>query len=399
MRNWFLDLSSEGKVILAFSFLITVGTLLLLLPISTPPEKSLSITDAVFTSTSAVCVTGLIVVQTPWHFTWFGELVLLLLFQLGGIGIVLGSTLIFLEFTRSIGMNQRFSLQKTFSGFQYETIKKIYRKVFGLFFFVEFLGAAILTWQFLGEKSFSNALWHGIFHSVSAVCNAGFSVNPDSLVGYQNDPVVVLTVVVLIIFGGLGFPVLADLFHFVKKENGHSLHTRIMVLGTVVLILLGGLLFAVLEPGAGWMGWLFQSVTARTAGFNTVQIAEWGTPALLILMLLMFVGAGPSSTAGGIKITTFFSVVAHLFGRMKRREETHLLNRRLPEELETDLRSVTDPVEAIVQSSIDHRVTSIVFRPREKGFLSTLLDEGVESKMLRNSPVPVISLPMGDREE
>ncbi|MFB6347432.1 MAG: TrkH family potassium uptake protein, partial [bacterium] len=333
MLFWYRKLHPGIRIILGFAFLILIGTLLLLLPISTAKGKTLTVTDAVFTATSAVCVTGLIVVQTPWHFTWFGELVVMLLFQIGGIGIVLGSTMVLIGIKGSMGMDQRFALQESFMNWPYEKVKEAFVRVIALFFTMEALGAAILSWQFSKGMEWHRAVWHGIFHSISAVCNAGFSVNPDSLVGYQSNPIVVLTVAVLIVFGGVGFVVIADVWDYFEQGNKISLHTRTMVIGTLVLLAFGFGIFMVLEPNSGPLGWFFQSVTARTAGFNTVDIAAWGTPATLILMFLMFIGAGPASTAGGIKITTFFAACADVVCRMKQRKNVHWLNRRLPSDL------------------------------------------------------------------
>lgn len=333
MFNWFLNFHPGIRLIIGFAVLIVLGTILLLLPISTPPGKSLSFTDAVFTATSATCVTGLIVVQTPFHFTWFGELIILLLFQTGGIGIVLGSTMILMGIKGSMGMEHRFALQESFINWPYEKVKKAFGRVFSLFFLFEFIGAGILTWQFSNKMSFPRALWHGIFHSVSAVCNAGFSLNPDSLVGYQGNWIVVLTVSFLVIFGGLGFVVIADIWDYVTESEQLSLHTRTMLIGTIALLTFGTVIFMLLQPDAGLLNSFYQSVTARTAGFNTVDISAWGTPAIFVLMFLMFIGAGPASTAGGIKITTFLAASADVVSRMKQRTHVHWLNRRLPSDL------------------------------------------------------------------
>ncbi|MFB6355303.1 MAG: TrkH family potassium uptake protein [bacterium] len=333
MLHWVQNQHPGIQVILGFLTLIIIGTVLLLLPISTPNGKTLTVTDAVFTATSAVCVTGLIVVQTPWHFTWFGELIIMILFQTGGIGIVLGSTMILLGIKGSMGLDQRFALQDSFINWPFDKIKKTFIRVFALFFGMEFSGALILSWEFSKHMEWHRALWHGIFHSISAVCNAGFSVNPDSLVGYQDNPIVVFTVSVLIIFGGLGFVVIADIWDYFEQNNKISLHTRTMLIGTVLLLGIGTFLFMILEPNSGLLNWFFQSVTARTAGFNTVDIASWGTPAIIILMVLMFIGAGPASTAGGIKITTFLVGCADVVSRMKQRKTVHWLNRRFPSDL------------------------------------------------------------------
>jgi trk system potassium uptake protein TrkH len=324
------------QVISGFLGLIALGTVLLLLPISTPAGKDLSFTDAVFTATSAVCVTGLIVVQTPVHFTFFGELVTLFLFQVGGIGIIFGSTMLILGVRGTLGIEQRFSVQESFLNWPFDEIRRVLFLIFKLFFTVELIGAGVLTALFAREKPFLEALWHGVYHSVSAVCNAGFSLNTDSLMSYQHDPLVVLTVAVLIVFGGIGFVVLAELIGRGKQRYRYSLHTRTMLIGTCSFIIAGMGLFYLLQPGATWLDALFQSVTTRTAGFNSANISQWATPTTVIMMFLMFVGAGPASTAGGIKITTFFAALADVYSRLKPQTGVHWLDRRLPEEMVND---------------------------------------------------------------
>lgn len=246
MFGWFRRFPPGFRVILGFVSLILAGTILLLLPASTPADRTLTLTDALFTATSAVCVTGLIVVQTPLHFTWFGELVILCLFQAGGIGIVLGSTMLLMGIKGSMRIDQRFDLQENFINWPYRRVKSALKRVFLLFFGLEAAGAGILTWQFSRDMAMPRAVWHGVFHSVSAVCNAGFSLNPDSLVGYGDNPVVTLTVSTLIVFGGLGFVVIADLWDSLASGERLSLHTRTMLLGTVFLLLVGTGLFVLL---------------------------------------------------------------------------------------------------------------------------------------------------------
>jgi trk system potassium uptake protein TrkH len=331
--QFYRQLPSGAKILGGFLILILIGTGLLLLPQSIPSGKTLTFTDAFFTATSAVCVTGLIVVQTPFHFTAFGQLIILVLFQLGGLGIAFASSLVFLSLRGSVGMDQQFAFQNTFMNWPFRTVKKAFFRVLALFFGLEILGAGILTTQFLEDHPPARALWHGIFHSVSAICNAGFSLNPDSIVGYQNNPIVLITVSVLIVFGGIGFVVIAEILNWGESRNHFTLHTRTMLLGTVVLLTFGTGVFLVLQPESGPLNAFFQSVTARTAGFNSVDVAAWSTPAALTLMFLMFVGAGPASTAGGIKISTFLATVSDVVSRMKQRETVHWLDRRLPRKL------------------------------------------------------------------
>lgn len=324
---------------------IVVGTVLLQLPLAHegPPITWL---DALFTATSAVCVTGLIVVDTGTQFSFFGQLVILILIQIGGMGLMTIGTTVLL----SLGGQPRMAVLRhwltTLAG-QQQTVRPrdILLIVFLTTLVAELIGALILFFPISRSHPIDEAIWLAIFHSVSAFCNAGFSLWHDSLTGFAEDPLVNLTVMTLIIVGGIGFVVLLESKNWIAsraKQAGNraklSLHSKIVLTGTAVAIAGGAVLFMILEStnilaGRSWTEGLliatFQSVTARTAGFNTVDIGALANPTLLILIALMFVGGGPGSAAGGIKLTTAVTVVTVVIQRLRGYHEIHLFGRSI----------------------------------------------------------------------
>lgn len=325
---------------------ILVGAVILALPPSHagPPVGFL---DALFTATSAVCVTGLTVVDTGTSFSAFGQVVILLLIQIGGLGIMTISTLVFLAF----GGGGTSVVRSTVRGLASHRPAIRARDLIGTVFLatlaVEVTGATLLFLAFVPDYPPLRALWLAVFHSVSAFCNAGFGLWPDSLVRFVGDPLVNFTVMALIAAGGIGFVVLVELRSWAASRlrgEGRveqlSLHSRIVLAASAVAIFGGALLFAVLETqnvlhGRPWgervLIALFQSVTARTAGLNTVDIAALANPTLLILILLMFVGAGPGSMAGGIKLTGAAAVLALVYHRLRGNREVRLFRRAIGE--------------------------------------------------------------------
>ena len=316
--------------IFGFLLLIALGTLLLSLPISSASTKQLPFIDALFTATSASCVTGLATLDTGADFSGFGQWVILFLIQVGGLGIMAVSTL-FILFVRRSGMLGRATLKDLYTHRGDYDVRHILRSVFFFTVTIEGAGALVLTARFMREYSTLVALKLGIFHSISAFCNAGFSLFSSSLVNYSTDLIVNITICILVITGGLGFLVLAELnsFKWTKRSwNRLSLHTKLTVCTTAILLTLGTLTFFLLErhnafahlpTSRQWLAAFFQSVTARTAGFNTVDMSQLRTDSLFATMILMFIGAGAGSTGGGIKVTTiatlFLSGWAALNGR------------------------------------------------------------------------------------
>ncbi len=312
-------------LLLSFVVVIFIGTLMLLLPKATAPGKSLSVLDALFTSTSATCVTGLIVVDTGTHFSLLGQLIILTLIQIGGLGLMTLSSFLALFFGRGMGIRERVMLQEMMNIDRLGAITRALRLAVSITFLFESVGAVLLyfSWNRPGW-TFFDRVYHSIFHSVSAFCNAGFSLNADSLMYYQNNYAAILIVAGLIIFGGLGFLVLTEIagINILKSTERvlvrkYSVQTKLVLIITSVLLAVGTVLMLSLQTIEGsWahrlMHAFFSSVTARTAGFNTVDFSLFSTPLALVIILLMFIGASPGSTGGGIKTTTVGILIASL---------------------------------------------------------------------------------------
>ncbi|MEK6549925.1 MAG: TrkH family potassium uptake protein [Nitrospirota bacterium] len=346
----FLDWARGGQytakqiVPVAFLGMILVGTLLLMLPFATE-GPGIRFIDAFFTMTSAVCVTGLIVMDTPREFTLFGELVILLGMQLGGLGYSATATLLLLALGRRIGLRERMMMMEVLNTLSMEGLVRFVKVIVAITLIIESVGALILTARFSFDMDPARALYFGIFHAVSAFNNAGFSLFADNLIGYRTDLTVNLTISTLIVLGGIGFLVYRDVL---DNIHGHrfrlSTHTKLALLVSVLLILggtLGILVFevqnektlAAMPIGDQVLAAYFHSVSARTAGFNTIDISMLATPTLYLLILLMVIGASPGGTGGGIKTTTFGIICASIWGTLKGRADVMMFHRRIPQEL------------------------------------------------------------------
>ena len=333
---------------LALSFLgvILLGAVLLALPLMTESGRGLRLVDALFTSTSAVCVTGLIVVDTPTTFSTGGEIVVLLLIQVGGLGYMTLSSLIALALGRRVSLQERLTLQEALNVQSLDDLLRFVLSVFKFTVAVELVGAVLLGWRFAGELGLVRGAYLGLFHSVSAFNNAGFTLFSTNLVAYRGDVVVNLVVTTLIICGGIGFIVLRELRHVHEKRL--SLHVK-MVLGMTGLLIVGatGAIFLIERANPATLGGLttgeallasyFQAVTPRTAGFNTVDIGALYHPTLFLLLALMFIGAAPGGTGGGVKVSTFAVTVLALWSTVRGVTEPAIFRRRIP--LETVARS------------------------------------------------------------
>ncbi|NOX90377.1 MAG: hypothetical protein GXO77_15310 [Calditrichaeota bacterium] len=329
-------------LILSFLLVILVGTALLMLPKAVAAGKSLSFLDALFTATSATCVTGLIVVDTGTHFSLLGQLIILTLIQIGGLGIMTLSSFLALFFGSGMAIRERIMLQEMFNLERLGAIVRLLRGVVLITFVVESIGAVLLflSWN-RPDWSLSHRIYQSVFHSISAFCNAGFSLNSDSLMGYSSNYSVVLIVAGLIIIGGLGFVVMIDvtrgkIFEYSdrRKVKRFSVHTRLVLIVTGSLLIGGTFVFLLIEPMEGnWLYRLvqsfFSSVTARTAGFNTIDISLLTTPTVLLLMLLMFIGASPGSTGGGIKTTTLGILIASFISIIRGKHRIELYKRSI----------------------------------------------------------------------
>lgn len=321
---------------MSFLALIVAGTLSLKLPAATPGAQPIGWVDALFTSTSASCVTGLAVRDTGTGFTGFGQGVLLTLIQVGGLGVMTFS-LFFLVLGGRASVEQRVLVEQSLAGAANLSPRQLLRVVFLFSVTCEAAGAALLYPLFAGKLE--DAAWQSIFHSISAFCNAGFSLLPDSLVRFRGDTGVNAVVMTLIILGGLGFLAVTDLLRHRGRWRPLALHTKVAVTVSAALVALGASGFWLLESRRSLAGLgaaeqalasLFQSVTARTAGFNTVDFSALAPATLLGVIALMFVGGSPGSCAGGIKTTAAATLLLTLRAELTGRRHVNVFGRTLP---------------------------------------------------------------------
>lgn len=323
--------------------LILVGALLLSLPVAAAEGRTIGMVDALFTATSAVCVTGLVVLDTPGDLSFTGQVIVLALIQVGGLGYMTISTLIASALGRAITLQERLTLQEALNVQDLEGLVRFAGTVFRLTLLFELAGAAVLAARWWGEFG-PAAIWLGVFHAVSAFNNAGFALWSDNLVRWRGDLTVNLVVTGLIITGGLGFLVMSEVLRLRRHRRvAFSLHTRLVITTSLALLAGGTVALLLLEWGnprtlgglplgervlAAW----FQSVTARTAGFNTIDIGAMSAASLFVVMALMFVGASPGSTGGGVKTTTLSITVAALWATVRGDREPAMFGRRLTTE-------------------------------------------------------------------
>lgn len=326
----------------SFAGLIAAGTVLLWLPGAAAREQ-LSLLDAFFTATSAVCVTGLIVVDTPNDLSIFGQIVVLLLIQAGGLGYMSITTVVAVAIGKQLTVHERLTLQEALNVQTMDGLIRFVLTVFKLTLVFELLGAIVLGVRWAPDMGLGQALYFGLFHAVSAFNNAGFALFPDSLMAYRDDLVVNMTVLTLIICGGLGFVVLTELGRL-RATRRLSVHARLVLTMSAALIVGTTVAIFVLEHRnprtigdltlpQGLLASFFQAVTPRTAGFNTLDIGAMTPATLFLLMVLMFIGAAPGGTGGGIKITTFSITVAALWATVRGAHDAVIFNRRLPPDL------------------------------------------------------------------
>ncbi len=340
-------------VVVGFAVTIGVGTALLMLPIAASGPGGAPLLTAVFTATSAACVTGLIVVDTPVYWTGFGEGVILLLIQLGGFGIMTVGSLIGLLLSRRIGLRQRMTAQAERNALDLGGVREVILRVAGFSLAFEAIAATIVTlrlWTSYDEP-FGTAAYHGLFHAVSAFNNAGFSLYSDNLIGFVTDPFICLTIAAAVILGGIGFPVLNELKGNLGDPSRWSLHTKLTLTTTAVLLVIGTLAFIAFEwtnpdtfGGLGTADSLlasfFQGVQPRTAGFNSIDTSALNDSTLLVSSALMLIGGGSASTAGGIKVTTFALLAFVIWSETRGDPEVTLFGRRTPNHAQRQALSV-----------------------------------------------------------
>ena len=331
----------------SFAVIIVIGTALLLLPISTSGNQETSLLDAIFTATSAVCVTGLSVVDTAAHWSVFGQGVILALIQIGGLGIVTVVSIAVLLVSDRIGLSHTRVLGADVVTETYSGIGPLVRSVVITTLIFEVLFAAVLALRFFVSHDYelSKALLHGVFHSVSAWNNAGFALYSDNFVSFAGDWFISIALCIAVILGGLGFPVLRAMARQKTQWHLWSLHSKLTVVTTLVLIVTGTFLFLVLEwSNSRTLGALpevsrplaafFHSVQTRTAGFNSVDTAALGEESLVVSIILMLIGGGSGSTAGGIKVTTFALLAFVIWAEFRGDRDVNMFGRRISEEVQ-----------------------------------------------------------------
>ena len=368
-------LSSFQLILLGFAAVILTGALLLMLPISTASGESAAFSDALFTSVSAVCVTGLITQDTATYWSQFGQTIILLLIQVGGLGVVTAASAIALIAKRRINLRQRSTMQEATSAQQVGGVVKFTSFIFKTTFLIELIGVILLMPVFCRDFGFLKGLWYSLFHSISAFCNAGFDLlgvrtQFSSLTTYAANPLLNIVVIFLIISGGLGFATWEDIRthrHYIKK---YRMQSKVILVTTGILLFVPMLYFYFFEF-SGWemslpeklLASAFQAVTPRTAGFNTVNFSDMYQSSLCVIIILMLVGGSSGSTAGGMKTNTLAVLVSSAVSVFKRREDTNFFGRR-------------------IESDTLHRAAAILML-----YLSLFLTSGIAISRIENLPL------------
>ena len=342
MKKKRLKLTSSRIIILGFAAVILLGSFLLMLPFSTREAGGASFQDALFTAVSACCVTGLVVQDTATYWSGFGQGIILLLIQIGGMGVVTFAVLFSLAAKQKISLKQRGLMQEAISAPQLGGIVRLTGFIITTTAILELAGAVGLAPGFCREFGLWRGLWDSLFHSVSAFCNGGFDLMGvrtqfSSLTSYAASPLVNLVIMALIIAGGIGFMTWDDLKTNRLRLQRYRMQTKVVLVTSVVLLVLPAVYFyffefAALAPGERFWGSLFQSVTARTAGFNTLDFNTMSEGGLGVMILLMLTGGSPGSTAGGMKVTTLAVMASTALAIFRRQEDTHFFGRRVEEE-------------------------------------------------------------------
>jgi len=383
--NKILNIAPTRLIVVSFAIVIITGTILLMMPFASRSGQSTGLINSIFTATSATCVAGLVVVDTFNHWTLFGQLVIIILIQTGGLGIITLATFFTAVFGRKLGLKGMLLAQESISHFSYQGILKIVRNVVLTTFVIEAAGALLLSISFV-PKFGPVGLYLGVFQSISAFCNAGFDLmgimgkgDFVSLTAFNYDPLVIYTLSLLIIIGGLGFIVWRDIIEY-RKNRSLLLHTKVVLFITGSLIISGAVLFFLFESGnPASMGSLnlfgkinasfFQSVTPRTAGFSSVPLGGMKDITKVLHTILMFIGAAPGSTGGGIKVTTFGVLLFAVISQIKGSEETLIFKTRIPSHIVTKALAIIGLSGILVLT-----VTTIILAIENKPFIDVLYE-------------------------
>lgn len=335
-------LSGAQTILLGFVVMIVIGALLLMLPISTKTGEWTSVIDAFFTATSAGCVTGLVVYDTQTHWSWFGQLVILILIQIGGMGVVTMTSILSRIIGRKLGLQARTTMQEAVSAPNLGEIMKYTRFIFIGTVVFELLGAIIMAPVFVAEYGPLKGIWRAVFTSISAFCNAGFDLNGShgefsSMMPYMDHPLIVITLVFLILTGGLGFLTWMDIKKHGLKFYRYSTQSKIILVMEIILILFPMIYlwfgeYSDLPDNQRFLASLFQAVTPRTAGFNTTDYNNFSGTGVVMTIILMLIGGAPGSTAGGMKITTVAILFFTMFSFFRHEKAPAVFKRRITQE-------------------------------------------------------------------
>jgi trk system potassium uptake protein TrkH len=396
-------LTPSRVLTLGFAVVILIGAVLLTLPMASKDGHSLKVIDALFTATSAVCVTGLVVVDTGSYFTPFGHFVIITLIQIGGLGFMTLSTLLAMIIGKKIGLKERILIQESFNQFSLSGLVRLIRNVVLVTLAFEVTGGVLLTLRFMQQFPFERAVAFGFFHAISAFCNAGFDLFGQvygpftSITHYVSDWLVAPVIGSLFVIGGLGFPVIMELARYPRMKK-LSLNTKVVIKVTTFLILAGTIIIFLLELtnpktiggqniSGKILGAVFQAITPRTAGFNTLDIAQLRPATWFLIAILMFIGASPSSTGGGVKTTTFGLIMATIMTTLKGRSDVELFERRIPKDLVfkalTQITIAFGWVSAVtlIMSTVEHCDFIRVFFEVMSGFGTVGLSTGITPKL------------------
>ncbi|MCU6707486.1 TrkH family potassium uptake protein [Paenibacillus sp. J5C_2022] len=333
------EISPHQWMVIGFAAIIVLGAFLLDLPTASADGRSIGFLNALFTSTSAVCVTGLVVLDTGSDFTVFGQIVIMLLIQVGGLGFMTYGVMIAVILGKRLGLKHRILIQESTKSASIQGLVRLVFSITAIAFAFEGIGALLLWLRWLSDMGAADAAYYAVFHAISAFNNAGFALWPDSVSGYVGDPVVNIVISLLFIGGGIGFVVIVDMMKN-RKWRRYSLHTKIVLLLSTFLSLAGFLVIFCLEllnPAVfGDMSWserlwsaYFQSVTTRTAGFNSVDLVGMLAATQFFMIFLMFVGASSGSTGGGIKTNTLMILLVAMYSSVRGRTQVQLFGRRI----------------------------------------------------------------------
>lgn len=363
---------------------IAIGTLVLCLPWATSDGTPAPLLTALFTATSAVAVTGLIVVDTPTYWSGFGQVAILLMFQIGGLGIMSAATLLGLMAGRGFGLRDRIATQVERGRLNKIAVPTLLKMIFGITFCIELIIAIALALRFAWswEMSWPQAAWHGLFHSVSAFNNAGFSTFSDSLIGFQNDWLILGPIALAVVVSGFGFPVMEDWREHGLRWRQWTLHSKMTLVGTLLLLAFGFLSTLVMEwSNPQTLGPMslsskllnagFHSVMPRTAGFNSVDMSGYREETLVVNYLLMFVGGGSAGTAGGIKITTFLVLMAIVAAEILARRDAGMFGRRFGHAIERQALTVASIALLLILSATMF-ITSVTTFPLQDVLFETI---------------------------